>query len=121
MTRLGSRRANARHVAQAYRQAPRKGKAGVRRRCRHDETQNPPPPPRDRTTERNDILAATIIGRVIPCATEHLCILSRPFLCRFHSQYRPLPTPVFKSLARSFTTTLRSIWCTARVAAAPCR
>src|ERR1700728_4361922 len=121
MTRLGSWRATVRHVVQAYREAPRKGEAGVRRRGRHDETQNPPPPPRERTTERIDILAATIIGRVIPCATEHLCILSRLSLCRFHSLRRPLPTPAFKSPVRSFTTTLQSIWCMARGAAAPCR
>src|SRR5580704_3315857 len=121
MTRLGSRRANVRHVAQAYREAPRKGEAGVTRRGRHDETQNPPPPPRERTTERLDIPAATIIGRVIPCATERFCILSRLSLRRFHSLRRPLPTPVFKSPVRSFTTTLRSIWCMARGAAVGCR
>src|ERR1700730_9521845 len=97
-----------------YRQAPRKGEGGVGRRGRHDETQNPPPPARERTTERIDILAATIIGRVIPCAAEHLCILLRLVLCRLRSLYRPLPPTVFKSQVRSLTTTLPSISCTAR-------
>src|ERR1700685_167283 len=104
-----------------YREAPRKGEAGWRHRVRHDETQNPPPPPRDPTTERIDILAATIIGRVIPCAAEHLCILSRLSLRRFHLLRRPLPTPAYRSPVRSFTTTLRSISYTAREAAALCR